>query len=124
MRGPQNILYCVTLQASPSSLQATSFGLKAREWGGQRVGLEGWAWRGRGCLPREQRGSPSSHPSVPHPQARAQGSSASGPVPLTLPDLGIGFYTTDFIAFLYNSRSTELERPWRSTSICPHSFHG
>ena len=57
------------------------------------------------------------------PQTRAQGSSASGPVPWTLPDLGIGFYITDFIAFLYNSRLLELGRPWRS-SICPHPFHG
>lgn len=62
------------------------------------------------------------HSSQPH-QARAQGSSASGPVPLTLPDLGTGFYTTDFIAFLYNSRLSELERPWRPTSICLHPFH-
>lgn len=60
--------------------------------------------------------------SQPH-QARAQGSSASGPLPLTLPDLGIGFYTTDFIAFLYNSRLSELERSWRSTSICLHPIH-
>lgn len=98
------------LGPAPALHTGRFFGRKA-ECGEAR--LPPWREEQRGALP----------PSRPR-QARAQGSSAAGPVPSTLPDLGIGFYTTDFIAFLYNSRLSELERPWRLTSIRLHPFHG
>lgn len=87
-------------------------GLRAREWGAL------WA----GNSPEEA--LPPPRP----PQARAQGSSAAGPVPSTLPDLGIGFYTTDFIAFLYNWRGPGEElvpasAPSRQATRRPQTGH-
>lgn len=65
------------------------------EWG-----LQGWAWRARGPgtwrqeLPLwvgKQRAKRKPFLSSQRPQARAQGSSASGPVALTLPNWELDF---------------------------------
>lgn len=70
-----------------SHSQAGSFGLKGLSGEISGWGLQGWVWRGSGpgsrlCgwESREQRGKPSLSQCS---QARAHGSSASGPVPLT-----------------------------------------
>ena len=63
------------------------------------LGLQGWVWRGRGPgtwgqeLPLWVGKQTATKPflSSECPQARAQGSSASGPVPLTLPDWELNF---------------------------------
>lgn len=56
--------------------------------------------------------TPRPEPKVQVPQAQSLDSSC----------LGVGFYTTDFIAFLYNSGLSELERALEITSTTLLTF--
>lgn len=124
--GPQRLLY-----TRPGSVL-----LRTRGGWGHRVGLEGWGWRGMGpgtwaqgrfecgkaaskeALLQSQRPPPPPRPEpkVQVPQAQSQ----------RLFLTGNWILYQIFIAFLYNSRWSELERPWRSTSTrlpTPLQFH-